>query len=711
LQTWPLAKTLILRFAKWFGDAGGRLGTDVLAKRKPFTPPLQIRYDNLSLVCSKDTCKGRQQTADPDVPHYLLSLLTAPARWLKPPEQPHGAVLKNISGVLRPGTATIIMAAAGGGSSTFLRLLAGRQQCTAGTLQWGGRTSQQLAAEGVVLRKLVAYCPEADDHEFLLTVAETFDFAHSAAVVPAPPAPASAVPAAPATAVVNSPGALDPQHVSAGPPNTAPDRPAAGDQPPGQHTDQMWTPPDGPAMVGIMGLTEARDTIVGNALVRGISGGQKRRVTLGETLLLNARVLALDGPTNGLDAVTAHEVMRYAVDWAHATSGTLVATLQQPLPETFALFDDVILLSEGRVLYHGPVARMDEYCSSLGFVRPSYMDPAAWAVELVSSPANAAVMSLEDCSRELAAGAGPDSGATAAAAGVASTSPPHRPLPGKAVCAARIPELLTVDALAEHWTSGAWAAAMMAGVPLPPPANHEATAGKVAPPPVGAAPSPIHVAAAGGGGPASGASEALVASGEPGLQHGPIPPAATAVPVESCGSDLQPLLATAYARAQYGSLYTTGFWAQVRLTTAREMTLARRNWLYSGARLVNAVLMGAILGTVFIQLDPQAEFFLFFSVSLFAVTFVSFLNNAIIPIAGASRLVVYKHTGAGLFRLVSCRRLGGEGRSIESAAAVLCADCARAQPTYSPATAPPPPPPFASLASLAAASTATTSPS
>lgn len=75
--------------------------------------------------------------------------------------------------------------------------------------------------------------------------------------------------------------------------------------------------------------------------VRGVSGGQKRRVSVGETIILNSRVLTLDGPTSGLDAVTANEVIRYCVDSAKATSGIFVATLQQPLPETYALFDEV----------------------------------------------------------------------------------------------------------------------------------------------------------------------------------------------------------------------------------------------------------------------------------------------------------------------------------------------------------------------------------
>jgi ABC-type multidrug transport system ATPase subunit len=109
----------------------------------------------------------------------------------------------------------------------------------------------------------------------------------------------------------------------------------------------------------VQGLKEAAHTKIGNALIRGVSGGQKRRVTVGEACILNSRILALDGPTNGLDSVTANAVCKYVADWAHHTQGIAIATLQQPQPETFALFDEVILLAEGRVLYHGPTAYMD----------------------------------------------------------------------------------------------------------------------------------------------------------------------------------------------------------------------------------------------------------------------------------------------------------------------------------------------------------------
>jgi ABC-type multidrug transport system ATPase subunit len=189
-------------------------------------------------------------------------------------------VLKNLRGVFRPGTATVVLSSPGGGSSALLRVLTGRLQHTAGRLTFNGAPPSVLEAAGVNMRRLTTYCPEVDDHEPLLTVRETFEFAHKAAVVPVPGA-------APATAGAAGGAA----HGAAGGGGT-------------------YVPPDADRMLAVLGLQEARDTIIGSGILRGVSGGQKRRATLGEALLLNSRVLALDAPTTGLDSAVAHAVMK-----------------------------------------------------------------------------------------------------------------------------------------------------------------------------------------------------------------------------------------------------------------------------------------------------------------------------------------------------------------------------------------------------------------
>jgi len=151
-------------------------------------------------------------------------------------------VLNCISGRLRPGTACLILGPPGAGSSSMLRLLSGRLQPSSamllgGQLTYNGRSAGQLKAlDGVELRKLAAYSPEDDEHEFLLTVRETFDFAYKAAVLPPT---AEAVAAAAAAAASGS--APPPSAAATGGGSSAFSFPAG-----------RWTPPDADVMCGIM---------------------------------------------------------------------------------------------------------------------------------------------------------------------------------------------------------------------------------------------------------------------------------------------------------------------------------------------------------------------------------------------------------------------------------------------------------------------------
>jgi ABC-type multidrug transport system ATPase subunit len=91
--------------------------------------------------------------------------------------------------------------------------------------------------------------------------------------------------------------------------------------------------------------------------------------------------------TNGLDAATALDICAFLSAWAHTTGGTVITALQAPTPEAVAAFDDVIVLSEGHILYHGPPASLVPYLASAGFPCPSYEDVADFAAQLAMSAA------------------------------------------------------------------------------------------------------------------------------------------------------------------------------------------------------------------------------------------------------------------------------------------------------------------------------------
>nr|GMC68650.1 ABC transporter G family member 32 isoform X2 [Ipomoea batatas] len=89
-------------------------------------------------------------------------------------------------------------------------------------------------------------------------------------------------------------------------------------------------------------------------MLKGISGGQKKRLTTGELLVGPTRVLFMDEISTGLDSSSTYQIIRYLRHSTRALDGTAIISLLQPAPETFELFDDIILLSEGQIVYQGP---------------------------------------------------------------------------------------------------------------------------------------------------------------------------------------------------------------------------------------------------------------------------------------------------------------------------------------------------------------------
>jgi len=125
-----------------------------------------------------------------------------------------------------------------------------------------------------------------------------------------------------------------------------------------------------------LGLAHVQDTFVGNTNVRGVSGGQRRRVTLGEAMQGHTPVACADEISTGLDAAVTYDICKAIVDFSKAAMTTRVVSLLQPGPETFALFDEVVLLSEGYLVFAGPIEDVIAYFEALGYFMPATMDVA-----------------------------------------------------------------------------------------------------------------------------------------------------------------------------------------------------------------------------------------------------------------------------------------------------------------------------------------------
>ncbi|PWZ31119.1 ABC transporter G family member 31 [Zea mays] len=135
----------------------------------------------------------------------------------------------------------------------------------------------------------------------------------------------------------------------------------------------------------ILGLDVCADTIVGDEMIKGISGGQKKRLTTGELLVGSARVLFMDEISTGLDSATTYQIIKYLRNSTHALDGTTIISLLQPAPETYELFDDVILIAEGQIVYQGPREYAVDFFGGMGFRCPERKNVADFLQEVHTS--------------------------------------------------------------------------------------------------------------------------------------------------------------------------------------------------------------------------------------------------------------------------------------------------------------------------------------
>ncbi|GMF27556.1 unnamed protein product [Phytophthora fragariaefolia] len=267
-------------------------------------------------------------------------------------------ILKNVTGAFTPGSMTLLLGRSGSGKSMLLKLLSGRFDVGAkgvtldGEVSYNGLTRHELKQQ---LPQCVSYVPQQDKHLPVMTVKETLDFAFECCAINANSKPVGTVHKSPA---FEYPLALPATYLG-------------GERDPVTVTREL-------------GLTRCQGTIVGDERIRGISGGEKKRVTTGEMAFGPHAVSLMDEITTGLDSSAAFDVVNAQRRLARQQRQTVVISLQQPAPEVLALFDNVLLLADGEVLYHGPRAHIQAYFEALGFVCPPERGLADFLCDLAS---------------------------------------------------------------------------------------------------------------------------------------------------------------------------------------------------------------------------------------------------------------------------------------------------------------------------------------
>jgi ABC-type multidrug transport system ATPase subunit len=133
-----------------------------------------------------------------------------------------------------------------------------------------------------------------------------------------------------------------------------------------------------------LGLNACRHTPIGGGDLRGISGGERKRVSIGIELITHPKVLILDEPTSGLDAFTAFNVIKMVKELAEKRNLVVLMTVHQPRTDILKIMDKILLLSMGKTVFFGTNDEALKHFASLGFVLPLETNPSDFYLDTIT---------------------------------------------------------------------------------------------------------------------------------------------------------------------------------------------------------------------------------------------------------------------------------------------------------------------------------------
>ncbi|KAK1929166.1 ABC transporter G family member 31 [Phytophthora citrophthora] len=328
-------------------------------------PGLEIRFRDLQLSAEVPLLKPGSlevPTLWSQLQLGLSSIFSSKAKKLTVDKK----ILRGITGIFRPGRITLVLGQPGSGKSSFMKVLADRFHMDknislSGDVTYNGKDRAQILD---TLHQDVAYVNQIDEHYPRLTVQETFEFAHQCCAGKE----------------------LEPWVVEALK-NSIPEQEELAVKVMTAH--HKFTPD---LMVKKLGLDNCKDTIVGDAMLRGVSGGERKRVTTGEMLVSKKRLQLLDEISTGLDSAATYDICKSLKSAARNFNVTVVVSLLQPSPEVFELFDDVFLMHGGSVMFHGKCEDVVPYFERMGFNCPPRKDVADFLLDLGTNKQDAYVV-------------------------------------------------------------------------------------------------------------------------------------------------------------------------------------------------------------------------------------------------------------------------------------------------------------------------------
>ncbi|KAI3624284.1 hypothetical protein GLX27_003060 [Malassezia furfur] len=241
---------------------------------------------------------------------------------------PIKTIIQDFEGCVKPGEMLLVLGRPGSGCTSFLKALCSYRdgfKSIDGTVLYEGLDHRSIDGP---LRGDVVYSPEDDVHFSTLTVGQTLNFATATR--------------APSTRYrITLPDAPDDRQ---------------------QYIDYTRE-----VLATILGLRHTYNTKVGNDMIRGVSGGERKRVSIAETLATRAKIAMFDNSSRGLDSSTALEFVTALRISTNISLSTTLASIYQAGENITQLFDKVVVLNQGRMVYFGPLAYAVDHFRSIGF--------------------------------------------------------------------------------------------------------------------------------------------------------------------------------------------------------------------------------------------------------------------------------------------------------------------------------------------------------
>ena len=244
------------------------------------------------------------------------------------PKKSSRPILSEVTGQIRSGLLSGVMGASGAGKSTFVNVLMGKQAHTGGVTKVNG-----IAGNISKYKKIIGYVPQDDILLAELTVYE--NILHSARM-----------------------------------------------RLPCDWTDHQIREHVN-ILIPCLQLEHVKDSLVGSAAAPVISGGQRKRVSIGMELAAAPMALFLDEPTSGLDATSASSIMS-TLKALSRLGITVVTIIHQPRQEIFESLDNLLLFAAGRMIYQGPENNVQNYFEDVGFHFPHHGNPADTVMDIIA---------------------------------------------------------------------------------------------------------------------------------------------------------------------------------------------------------------------------------------------------------------------------------------------------------------------------------------